>query len=217
MSMMHIIYILSIIDMMDVIDMIHIMANMYIMNAISIMPIMDIILLIIYDTSNILPHLAVRRPCLLPIFALVGTASRHWRQADVRESPYYGRAARSSLRAKAEDMILKAVGAIRQTGHWTVCRHRLVWANVTNCQRAVRGHSTCLLAQVQVVPHTAFNLKVQDVSFVLQIDSSRSPLCPPKLACVPHRRLSAPSVTLRRSCPLTPGVALLTGEVIGGI
>ena len=59
--------------MMDVIDMIHIMANMDIMNAISIMPIMDIILIIIYDTSNILPHLAVRRPCLLPIFALVGT------------------------------------------------------------------------------------------------------------------------------------------------
>lgn len=65
--------------------------------------------------------------------------------------------------------------------------------------------------------HTAINIQVQDVSFVLQIDSSRSPLCPPKLACVPHRRLSAPSVTLRRSCPLTPGVALLTGEVIGGI
>lgn len=60
--------------MMDVIDMMHIMANMDIMNAISIMPIMDIILIIIYDTSNILPHLAVRRPCLLPIFALVGTA-----------------------------------------------------------------------------------------------------------------------------------------------
>ncbi len=118
---------------------------------------------------------------------------------------------------EAEDMILLAGGAIRQTGHWPVCRHRLVWAIVTNSPRAVRGHSTCSLAQGQVVPHTASNIKVQDVSSVIQIDSYRSPLCPPKLACIPHRRLSAPSVSLRRSCPLTPGVALLTGVVIGGI